>query len=185
MPSDQPVVYEDWYPEDIDPPRGTEYPCALTALPREMTGIPAGDHRYINHVYSMLLEAIQAKLPMLQAVWAATHDEGGDLGGALDDYRSGVQAAEGKIRAEPVPPGLEAFHGKLLEALALQQTFFAKAVEACEAHQTWEQVIAIPEGHEASGLLRGAWGDMQQRYPSWEPAVQDSVFHHLCALDLF
>ena len=60
-----------------------------------------------------------------------------------------------------VPPGLKAFHGKLLEALTLQQTFFTKAVEASDDGQPWEAVIAIPEGKQASSLLINAWGVWQ------------------------
>jgi hypothetical protein len=26
---------------------------------------------------------------------------------------------------------------------------------------------------------------MQARYPQWSAATRDSIFHHLCALDLF
>lgn len=60
--------YEDWYPADITPPAGTQYPCALTALPRGLPGIPAGDRRFVNHVYSAVLKATQAKLVLLSAL---------------------------------------------------------------------------------------------------------------------
>jgi len=26
---------------------------------------------------------------------------------------------------------------------------------------------------------------MQARYPAWPPETRDSIYHHLCALDLF
>jgi len=35
------VSAEDSYPSDITPPPGTRYPCALTALPRRLSGIRA------------------------------------------------------------------------------------------------------------------------------------------------
>ena len=119
-------------------------------------------------------------------MWVVSKQEGQrDLAAGLRDYVATIDDARQAIEAEPVPPGLKAFHGKLLEALTLQQTFFTKAVEASDDGQPWEAVIAIPEGKQASSLLINAWGDMQRRYPGWTPAVKDSVYHHLCALDLF
>ncbi|HEY4597563.1 MAG TPA: hypothetical protein VIJ02_14285, partial [Thermoanaerobaculia bacterium] len=52
---------DNWYPADITPPPGTHYPCALTALPPGLPGIPAAERELINHVYSMVLKAVQAK----------------------------------------------------------------------------------------------------------------------------
>jgi hypothetical protein len=40
---------QDAYPTDITPPPGTRYPCALTALPRGLPGIPEADRAYVNH----------------------------------------------------------------------------------------------------------------------------------------
>ena len=40
--------FDNWYPADITPPAGTQYPCALTALPpqdRETAGASARDGR--------------------------------------------------------------------------------------------------------------------------------------------
>lgn len=41
------------YPQDVSPPPGTRYPCALTALPRALPGIPEPERGYINRVYSI------------------------------------------------------------------------------------------------------------------------------------
>jgi hypothetical protein len=46
-------------------------------------------------------------------------------------------------------------------------------------------VYQIREGHQASERLLSAWAHMQQRYPKWDATLKDSVYHHLCALDLF
>ena len=48
-----------------------------------------------------------------------------------------------------------------------------------------DDVWRIPEGRQASGRLIAAWGRMQARYPQWSRETSDSVYHHLCALDLF
>jgi len=48
------------YPDDITPPPGTRYPCALTALPRALPGIPDADRAYVNRTYTRILRATQA-----------------------------------------------------------------------------------------------------------------------------
>jgi hypothetical protein len=37
----------------------------------------------------------------------------------------------------------------------------------------------------ASSRLIAAWGRMQARYPGWPSETRESIYHHLCALDLF
>lgn len=49
----------------------------------------------------------------------------------------------------------------------------------------FQEVMTFSEGRNASSLLIGAWSAMRARYPSLSPAVSDSAYHHLCALDLF
>src|SRR5437899_5783691 len=71
---------EDVYPPDITPPAGTQYPCALIALPRALPGIPEADRAYINRTYARILRANKAKLVLLKSL-----GERGDL----PDARSG------------------------------------------------------------------------------------------------
>ena len=47
------------------------------------------------------------------------------------------------------------------------------------------EVYAVPQGRQASAKLISAWGRMQSRYPAWATETKDSIYHHLCALDLF
>ena len=84
-----------------------------------------------------------------------------------------------------LPPGLERFHGAVLEAIALQQTFFEAAVPRRAGGASMQEIYTIPEGHTASSKLIEAWGAIEAKYPGWSPAVKDSVYHHLCGLDLF
>jgi hypothetical protein len=56
---------EDAYPSDITPPAGTQYPCALTPLPRALPGIPEGDRTYVDRTYTRILRATQVKLVLL------------------------------------------------------------------------------------------------------------------------
>ena len=170
---------EDGYPADITPPAGTQYPCALKALPRELPGIPEADHAYINRTYAVILRATQAKLVILKAL-----EDGRDLRLALARYQDAVRPLSLRL-SEPPPAGLAAFQEDVLQALALQQAFFVEAVARREGGGSMSDVYAVPQGRQASAKLISAWGRMQARYPSWAAETKDSIYHHLCALDLF
>lgn len=168
------------YPQDVSPPPGTRYPCALTALPRALPGIPEPERGYINRVYARLLRATQAKLLLLRALDGnrAPVDAG-------ERYRLRSEALETGLRAEAPPDGLEPFNADVVEALRLQRAFFARAVALRGQGRSMAEVYAVPAGREASRRLLAAWSKMQRRYPAWSQATRDSIYHHLCALDLF
>ena len=171
---------EDVYPRDITPPAGTQYPCALVALPRALPGIPEADRAYVNRTYARILRATQAKLVLLKAL-----GEGRDLPAALARYEEAARPLAARLRAEPAPDGLGGFQEDVGQALVLQQVFFAKAVPLREAGRGMADVYQIAEGRQASARLISAWGRMQARYPGWSPETSNSIYHHLCALDLF
>jgi hypothetical protein len=171
---------EDTYPRDITPPPGTQYPCALTALPRELPGIPEADRAYINRTYTILLRATQAKLLLLKAL-----EEERDLPVGLARYQDRTRLLALRLAVEPPPPGLAAFQQDVQQALALQQAFFAEAVPMRASGKAMAEVYQIPQGRQASARLISAWGRMQARYRAWSPETRDSIYHHLCALDLF
>jgi hypothetical protein len=174
------AVAEEPYPGDITPPAGTRYPCALTALPRGLPGIPDGDRGYVDRTYTRVLRATQAKLVLLKAL-----DEDRALPEALARYQQTTSGLAVRVRDDAPPAGLEAFRDDLSGALALQQAFFAKAVPLRRSGRGMPDVYAIAEGRQASARLIAAWGRMQARYPAWSAETKDSVYHHLCALDLF
>jgi hypothetical protein len=178
--AEPPSPAEDGYPADITPPAGTRYPCALTALPRALPGIPDADRAYINHTYARVLRATQAKLVLLKAL-----EEGRDLPAARARYEETSGPLAARLRAESPPDGLAAFQEDVAQALALQQAFFARAVPLRQAGRGMPEVYRIPEGRTASARLISAWMRMQARYPSWSAETRDSIYHHLCALDLF
>ena len=178
--AEPPAAAEDVYPADITPPAGTQYPCALTALPRALPGIPEADRAYVNRTYARVLRATQAKLELLRAL-----EEARDLPAAHARYEETTRALAARLRAEAAPDGLAAFQEDVAQALALQQTFFARAVPLRQAGRGMPEVYQIPEGRTASARLISAWGRMQARYPSWSAETRDSIYHHLCALDLF
>jgi hypothetical protein len=170
----------DTYPTDISPPPGTNYPCALTPLPRTLSGVPEGDRAYINRTYARVLRATQAKLIVLKALY-----ERDDMAEAQRSYDAKIAALIERVSADPPPTGLDSFRSDLLGALQLQRTFFKKALQARLGGTEMEQVYAISEGREASSRLISAWSQMSSRYPSWNEETKESIYHHLCALDLF
>ncbi len=171
---------EDEYPADISPPPGTRYPCALTALPRGLPGIPEADRTFVNRTYARVLKATQAKLVLLRAL-----DEPRETAARLVHYLETTGALLERQAAETVPAGLEPFQQDLLRAFELQRSFFSKAAVARERGGSMDDVYRIPEGRQASGRLIAAWGRMQARYPGWPSETSASIYHHLCALDLF
>jgi len=168
------------YPADITPPPGTRYPCALTALPRDLAGVPPAERAYINHTYARILRATQAKLVILKAL-----EDGAALDAALVRYREALDPLAERLRADTPPPGLEPFQSDVVAALGLQRAFFDQAVPQRKAGQEMAALYAIPEGRQASRRLIAAFGRMQARYPAWSAETKDSIYHHLCALDLF
>jgi len=171
---------QDSYPADITPPPGTRYPCALTALPRGLPGVPEADRDYLNRTYARILRATQAKLVLLKAL-----EEGRAIGPALDRYRDATGGLVARQNGERSPGGLEPFQVDVLAALALQQAFFSKAAALRQAGGGMDEVYSVAEGRQASARLIAAWSRMQARYPGWPPETRDSIYHHLCALDLF
>jgi hypothetical protein len=171
---------QDDYPADISPPAGTRYPCALTALPRGLPGIPEADRAFINHTYSRILRATQSKLVLLVAL-----EQQREASTQFVRYQETAEGLLARQRAEDVPAGLEPFQQDVLTALELQRTFFSAAEVERERGGSMADVYRIPEGRLASKRLIAAWGRMQARYPGWPEATRDSIYHHLCALDLF
>ena len=171
---------DETYPADITPPAGTSYPCALTPLPRALPGIPEADRAYINRTYTRILRATQAKLVVLKAL-----EEGRDVPGGLGRYQETTRAIAERLAGEPAPAGLLPFQEDVKAALALQQAFFAKAAPLRQSGASMPDVFRIAEGRQASARLVSAWRRMAARYPGWSGETRDSIYHHLCALDLF
>lgn len=171
---------DDWYPADISLPPGVEYPCAVTALPADLVGIPDEDRRYVNHVYAIVISVVREKQVLLSVL-----GQRDDASQARADYNTTTADALTRLAAEPVPEGLEAFHADTVKAIELLRAFFEQAVPLRTGGASMKEMHTIPEGREASQRLHAAWAAMEARYGAWSPEVKHSVYHHLCALDLF
>jgi hypothetical protein len=161
-------------------PEGVKYPCAVTALPTDLVGIPEAERRYVNHVYAVLISVVRAKEVLLTALGRQEYASGPHA-----EYRAAADDALTRLAAEPVPEGLEAFHEATVEAIELQRVFFQQAVPLRTGGASMKEMHTIPEGRQASQWLHAAWAAMEARYGAWSPEVKHSVYHHLCALDLF
>lgn len=168
------------YPADIRPPAGTQYPCALTALPRDLPGVPVAERQYLDRTYARILRATQAKLLALRALENEPASPA-----VIEAYQATTERLGRALAADAPPSGLEPFQLDVTAALGLQRTFFRRASELRRGGGGMGEVYAVPEGREASRLLRRAWGRMRARYPGWSAETRDSIYHHLCALDLF
>jgi len=171
---------DDVYPADVRPPAGTQYPCALVALPAGLPGIPEADRAYINRSYARILRATQAKLVVLRAL-----EDGQELAAARLRYDERAAGLSAGLRADPPPAGLEPFREDVVAAIELQRRFFAQAAGLRAKGEDMRAVYALPEGRQASARLIAGFSKMQARYPQWSAATRDSIYHHLCALDLF
>jgi hypothetical protein len=176
------VVNDDWYPASIEPPPGHHYPCKLQALPRHLPGIDSTDHTFINHIFSMILQCLRAKLVMIDTLYLP--DKNYDA--AYSSYYAQTIDARRRIVSEPEPPKLKGFKEDLIRALDSQMVFFQKAVALKKQGGSIEKILEIEEAKKASSLLMSAWSKISAQYgKSWDPAVKDSIYHHLCALDVF
>lgn len=179
--SPPPQPFEDWYPADISLPAGVTYPCAVTALPSDLVGIPGKDHRYLNHVYAVIIGLVREKQTLLHAV-----SRRGDASQAHAAYVATSDDALTRLQAEPVPSGLVTFHEDVIAAIKLHRTHFERLMVARQNTREGPVDLShITEGRQASQHLGAAWSAMEGRYDEWSPEVKDSIYHHLCALDLY
>lgn len=180
--------YEDWYPDDISPPRGTQYPCALEPLPRDLSWLPAEERRFVNHAFALILEATRARLLCLRdSAFEGTPEA---------RYAQAVASVAQRLGKEPVPAGLQPFVDDVRAALDLQVRFYAGFCAAARAERARKGTLdqsdwvtlhgRFPEGRQASTRLMDGWMKLQARWGKrMTQATSDCLMHHLCALDIF
>lgn len=172
---------DNWYPSSIALPVNHRYPCSLTPLPKDLTGIPQAEKTFINHSFSLLLKLLQAKIVMFDTVmW-----DNQSYDSAYKTYYSNTVQARQKFMQIPTPKGLEGFRNDVINAIDKQIVFFRAAATSRQAGKSSQEVLQISQAKEASSLLMSAWGKIQSRYPNMSAGVKDSMYHHLCALDVF
>lgn len=170
-----------WYPQSIALPANHRYPCTLNALPRDLTGIPQSEKIYIDHAFSLLLKMLQAKIVMFDTVsW-----DNQQYNSAYSSYYSKTVSARQKFLQLDTPKGLEGFRNDVVNGLDKQVVFFQKAAQMRLQGKSAQDIMSIPQGKLASSLYVSAWQKISSRYPNMSTSVKDSMYHHLCALDIF
>lgn len=173
------------YPKDVRPPRGTQYPCEFTAIPAGLPGITAEHAPWVEHACATIVKAIHAKLPLLEAMRTG---EKRKVNGLHRTYQRTLREALRLLRDAEPPAPLVAFRDDVVAALDLQLQFFAEAVSRFHAQPHpagYDSIWQVGQGREASQRLLGAWGKLQALYRGLPKETHDSLYHHLCALDLF
>lgn len=170
-----------WYPQSIALPANHRYPCTLNSLPRDLTGIPQSEKLYIDHAFSLILKMLQAKIVMFDTVsW-----DNQQYSSAYSSYYSNTVSARQKFLQLATPKGLEGFRNDVVNGLDKQVVFFQKAAQLRSLGKSAQDIMSIPEGKVASSLYVSAWQKISSRYPKMSTSVKDSMYHHLCALDIF
>ncbi len=172
-------IFADWYPDDTSPPRGTAYPCAFSPLPKSLEGIPPSHHEYVNHAAGLLVKCIHQRLIVHKGL-----AEGSEP--VLATYLEVMRTTRDLLARETPPASLRGFHDDLVAAIDLQVKSYPEAFAARQqGKEVADALRAAPGFGQASARLHAAWTKLEQRYPGWSPAVKDSLYHHLCALDIY
>lgn len=187
-------AFVSWYPKSIAPPKGTKYPCKLTALPKGLPGIPAEHVPFIDHTFSMILKSTHAKLVILESYRKGAggkKPKATAVNRTFKTYKRKVEQYLTKLRDEKAPsPELQAFQKDVIKGIELQMIFFEKARDTVKSKpfpQGYNSMMNIPEGRQASKILIASWQKISKHYKGFKghEKTKDSIFHHLCALDLF
>jgi hypothetical protein len=187
--------WKSWYPKSIKPPKGTRYPCKVTAMPKGFAGFPKEHVRYLDHAFSLVIRSCWAKLKLMET-WRVQKKgkklSASKLKKAWATYEKELKSNLKKLAKETPPTKeLAVFHKDLKAALELQLAFFKKGsvVVGEQSHPAgYNAMLKIPEGRKASHKLLRCWSTLDRLYKGWnkkDKKRKDATYHHLCALDVF
>ena len=167
------------YPGNNAPPEGIVYSCPLTPLPAVLSGIPDTDVQFIDLTYALILKAIHEKLMLMKALGSTQQKT------ALAKYINNSTRLQSDItRIQTTNKNMKAFKESIVRVLALQRTFFKKLIALDNKYPVSKKMKRVPERKEISATLKEAWKLTRATYPNISSAVRDSLFNHLCALDI-
>lgn len=177
------------YPKTIAPPKGQQWPVEIKPLPPALAGVPPSDRRYIETVFTIMLEATDAKIRLLHAI--KRRQEGQQLvdGGQpakLKDKVRRYRAQTGQLQerlAQMTPPEtLKAFHQALSESIGQQLLFFKATLENKVA---WDKMPELASAKRSRYLSVRAWTLLKKAYPKLGEDTAASFKSHLDALRLY
>ena len=177
------------YPARIAPPEGQQWPSPITPLPDPLEGIPRADVKYVETVYTVTLEAIDARIRMLHSLKRFQEGkpllQGGQQVSMKDMHRRYQDATSALVtRLDQLdPPGpLAKFHQALLEGIKQQLLLFNKARETKLPVARLNELSA---GKRAKYHCGRAWGLFKQAYPELGADTAAACKSHLTALAPF
>jgi hypothetical protein len=177
------------YPKTIAPPEGQQWPVQIKPLPPALTGVPSSDREYIEVVFTVMLEATDAKIRLLHAIKRRQEGkqlvDGGQPAKLIDKvrrYRSRTGQLQERL-AQLNPPGtLKAFHQALSESIGQQLLFFKATLENKVA---WEKMPELASAKRSRYLNVRAWTLLKKAYPKLGADTAASFQTHLEALRLY
>ncbi|MBL4846196.1 MAG: hypothetical protein JKY65_11765 [Planctomycetes bacterium] len=177
------------YPATIAPPEGQQWPVKIQPLPPALVGVPSGDREYIEIVFTVLLEATDAKIRLLHAIKRTqegkTLVDGGRPAKIKDKvrrYRSTTTLLQERLGQLNPSSKLEAFHQSLLEALGQQLLFFKATMKNRVA---WSKMPELASAKRSRYLTVRAWTQLKGAFPKLDAAATASFKSHLDALRLY
>lgn len=177
------------YPESIKPPPGQSWPVPIEPLPAALTGVPERDMPYLEVVFTVALEMIDARLRLVHALQRNAQGKplmhGGKrvrIGVKYERFREHSAALVERLGQLDVPEGLKAFHRALVEGVVQQRTLFAKARELS---LPTSRLPELSSGKRSKYQLGRAWVLLKKAYPELAGASLRSCESHLKALQPF
>jgi hypothetical protein len=175
------VDYETRYPDDISPPTsGMVFPTRVTPLSPDLASIPPFHHRYIDHAYAIMVEAIHARLIIHQAAHESRPPHS-----KLRLYLRETIAIKNRWEALEPPVSLRAFHNDIFMVLELQRIYYADAIDKRKFGYSTERIQRIPEGIQTNEILLRAWQRLEIRFTSLSPEDSSALRSHLKAMHVF
>lgn len=177
------------YPKTIAPPEGQQWPVEIKPLPPALVGVPPSDREYIETVFTVMLEATDAKIRLLHAIKRRQEGkqlvDGGQPAKLIDKvrrYRSRTSQLQERL-AQLNPPGtLKGFHQALSESIEQQLLFFKSTLENKVA---WEKMPELAPAKRSRYLNVRAWTLLKGAYPKLGADTAASFKSHLEALRLY
>jgi len=177
------------YPKTIAPPEGQKWPVEIQPLPPALTGVPPSDREYIETVFTVMLEATDAKIRLLHAIKRRQEGkqlvDGGQPAKLIDKvrrYRSRTSQLQERLTQLNPPGTLKAFHQALSESIGQQLLFFKSTLENKVA---WEKMPELAAAKRSRYLNVRAWTLLKAAYPKLGADTAASFKSHLEALRLY
>lgn len=176
------------YPSTIAPPEGQQWPVEIKPLPPALTGVPPSDRDYIETVFTLILQATDAKIRLLHAIKRRQEGkplvDGGQKVGLKDKvqrYRTQTTQLQERLGQLSPPQTLQGFHEHLTEELGQQLLFFKSSIEN---KVPWTKMPDLAPAKRSRYLNVRAWTLLKGAYPKLGADTAASFKSHLDALRL-